>query len=233
MIFEADIFFRDVIKKTLESNPQLNITWEDFINEFKKDPLVTRELQNFKNQTIKPRNEFTALVDFAARKGGFCYKIVCTTCGHSEMRLAFSKIIRGVHPDSDDFMSKDLWDDLRVFNDFKNDFYTDRLNSNKIESQNKLAKIVAGSKISDLKRLGKFPDWLGYIGLVLFHLRGNDAATKLISRSLLRQFSEDIDEGNYLKSELYREYNNDFDLTLSDLSRLETYYIEKERLFRH
>ena len=56
-----------------------------------------------------------------------------------------------------------------------------------MENQIKLATIVADSKLNDIHEVSKFPDWLGYIGLVIRHCSSYESK-KIVSDSFLPQF---------------------------------------------
>jgi len=75
---------------------------------------------------------------------------------------------------------------------------------------------VADAKIADIKSISKFPDWLGYIGLVIRHCPNRDAS-KIISDSFLPQFITLL-EGNSKIVEYLQE--KEF-LGISDLSEIE------------
>jgi len=137
-----------------------------------------------KNNT--KRNSFVALCEYASQNN-WCWKITCTTCGHSAFRVAFSKLVRGEHPDDDSFWpngrkNHSLLKETGNYNDFG------RSGIDK-DVQLKLAKIVAEARIYDMQKAAKFPDWLGYIGLAI-HYCYDDEASKIISESLIPQFME-------------------------------------------
>ena len=141
------------------------------------------------NQVLKDkikRNPFVALCEYASQNN-WCWKITCTTCGHSAFRVAFSKLVHGEHPDDDSFWpngkeNHSLLKEIDNYNDF------DRRSIDKDVHLN-LAKIVAEAKISDLQKVAKFPDWLGYIGLVI-HYCYSDEPSKTLAESLIPQFME-------------------------------------------
>ncbi len=159
------------------------------------------------------RNPFIALCEYASQNN-WCWKITCTTCGHSAFRVAFSKLVRNEHPDDDIFWpnGKENHSVFKERNDY-NDF-----NGRSIDGdiQLKLARIVADAKISDIYKISKFPDWLGYIGLAIHYCYDNEAS-KILSESLISQFMEllrdDEEATKYLdKKQL---------LSVYDLERLE------------
>ena len=162
------------------------------------------------------RNSFVALCDYASR-GNWCWKIFCTTCGHGAFRVAFSKLIHNLHPDNKSFWpygseNHSLLKESDKFNDFWRD--------SKKENQIKLARIVAKSKLFDIKDITKFPDWLGYIGLVIHHCPNRDAR-KIISDSFLSQFINILKGNKEIVSYLQEKKSKNELLSINDLSRIE------------
>ncbi|MFA6662478.1 MAG: hypothetical protein WCS56_05550 [Bacilli bacterium] len=159
------------------------------------------------------RNPFVALCEYASRNN-WCWKIICTTCGHSAFRVAFSKIVRNEHPDDDIFWPNGK-ENYSVFKerDSYNDFNSGIID---VDIQLKLARIVADAKISDIQKIAKFPDWLGYIGLVM-HYCYNDKASKILSDSLILQFKELFQANKYMMEYL----NSKQTLSVRDLEILE------------
>jgi len=158
------------------------------------------------------KNPFVALCGYASQNN-WCWNLSCTTCGHGAFKVAFSKLIKGQHPDNDSFWpngksNSDLFNEV----DNNRDFWR----SASITNQLKLSKIVADAKIADIKSISKFPDWLGYIGLVIRHCPNRDAS-KIISDSFLPQFITLL-EGNSKIVEYLQE--KEF-LGISDLSEIE------------
>ncbi len=166
------------------------------------------------------RNSFVALCDYASREN-WCWNIVCTTCGHSAFRVAFSKIVQGQHPDDDSFwpngkIASDFFKEVDIYKDFSKD-YLIRTN---IARQIKLASIIAEAKISDIQAVAKFPDWLGYIGLVLYHCPSQDAL-KIISDSFLPQFIALVKNNKEVHDYLQEKQSKQEMLNIDDLSRIE------------
>lgn len=161
------------------------------------------------------RNPFVALCEYASQNN-WCWKITCTTCGHSAFRVAFSKLVRDEHPDDDTFWPNGKENYLAMkevdkYNDFKI-----RIKSNSVDNQLKLAKIVANARIVDVQKVARFPDWLGYIGLVIYYCH-NDKASKILSDSLILQFKELLKGNKYMVEYL----DNKQILSVRDLEVLE------------
>lgn len=164
----------------------------------------------------KQRNPFVALCEIASQNN-WCWKMYCTTCGHGAFKVSFSKIARGQHPDDNSFWpyGKDNHAPLKEMND-----YGDFFRNTSEDSQLKLVSVVAEAKLSDIQAVAKFPDWLGYIGLVMTHCSSR-SAFKILSDAFLPQFIVLLknDEGTckYLKEKQSEQEL----LNINDLSKIE------------
>ena len=175
--------------------------------------------QNNKTNNAR-RNPFVALCDYASR-GSWCWNICCTTCGHSALKVSFSKIVRRQHPDDDSFFpyGKGNNDLLKEMENYK-DFFEDA----DIEVQTKLTSIVAEAKLSNIQTVAKFPDWLGYIGLVMHHC-SNKEARKIISDAFLPQFIAMVKNDKETYKYLLEKQSKQELLDIDDLSRIENRHV--------
>ena len=175
-------------------------------------------IQNKKNQNIK-RNSFVALCDYASQNN-WCWKLYCTTCGHGAFRVTFSRIARNEHPDDASFWPYGMEmhpPPLKESNVYA-DFWTGKEASPEI--QMKLATIVAEAKLVDIQAVARFPDWLGYIGLVIGHCFCYEARNK-ISESFLPQFIEMLKDHKEICEYLQDKQSKHRLLSLEDLERIE------------
>ncbi len=144
--------------------------------------------------------------------------------------MAFSKLINGQHPDDDSFwpngkLDSDIFKEIETFRDFKE--------SASSSAQTKLAIIVAAAKLSDIRSIARFPDWLGYVGLV-FHHCSDLVAQKIISDSILPQFLVLVENDKEVYRHLQEKKAKEELLDVHDLSLIEKSMapVEKERLCR-
>jgi hypothetical protein len=155
-----------------------------------------------------------------ASENEWCYKTVCTTCGHSAFRIAFSKIVRGENPEDESFWPNGKKNsDIQEVNKYK-DFVFYR--KAKKEHQLTLSGLVAQINLKELNEIAKFPDWLGYIGLVIYHCP-DEEAQRVISESLIPQFIELIDESE-LKNRLNTKLDKKEYISLQDLEAIESFF---------
>lgn len=163
------------------------------------------------------RNPFVALCEVAS-KNRWCWKLFCTTCGHGAFRVSFSRIIRGQHPDDESFWpnGKENASPLKEWAE-----YDDFRGPASSESQIALARIVAGAALSDIQAVARFPDWLGYIGLILRHC-SEFGAQQIVSGALLPQFTGLVAKNNEAKTYFQAKQKDGRQLEISDLSLVES-----------
>lgn len=167
------------------------------------------------------RNPFLALCD-SASQNNWCWNINCTTCGHGAFRVSFSKLIAGeVHPDYVMFWpngknNNNMLQEYKKHPEYRYFHYN-------YDNQQKLVEIVAGVKIADLKVLCRFPDWLGYIGLVMAHCPSRRAQMTLSSH-FIPQFLTLFEKDNEIKGYLENKQLNNEPLTIADLNKIEKHW---------
>lgn len=162
------------------------------------------------------RNPFVALCNYASRNN-WCWKLFCTTCGHGAFKVAFSKIIHDQHPDDDSFWprGKSNSDPLQEVDGYR-DFWGEASVANQI----KFASIIAEAKLSEIQSVVKFPDWLGYIGLVIHHCPSHEAR-KIISDALTPRFVSMLKDNTSLRKYFEEKLSGGALLSINDLSRIE------------
>lgn len=165
---------------------------------------------------VEKRNKFVALCENASQNE-WCWKIFCGTCGHTDFKVAFSKLVHGLHPDDDDFWpngkeQSKLYQEKNSYRDFER--------RATIDNQRKLATIVSESKIVDIQAVTRFPDWLGYLGFVIHHCPVT-SARKILSDSLLPQFISLIAHDRELHDHLKHKQSVQQLLDLEDLNMME------------
>jgi hypothetical protein len=144
---------------------------------------------------------FLALCVLASRED-WCWSIHCGTCGHWHFRLGLVELVRGKHPADRDWVVKvanrEVFD---AFADVGNPLLT------KAE-QAELSRIVSETRIRDLARHCRFPDWLGYLGLALRYTSDWEDEARVLTSTLAPQFLEMVPEGSSAWSR-FREMEKD------------------------
>jgi hypothetical protein len=125
------------------------------------------------------RNRFEALCELASQEQ-WCWNLVCTTCGHCVFRWALKALARGHHPDSA------AWP---VHWGRDTSTRTLELSNGPLPSwgawplaeQQAIQSCVPGCRLSHIAETVSFPDWLGYIGIVLSYTETAEVANHVIS----------------------------------------------------
>jgi hypothetical protein len=114
------------------------------------------------------QNAFEQLCVLASNEN-WCWKIYCTTCGHLHFRYSFLELANGNSPADKDWLihSKETHYPLALPRYFTG-----------AQTQS----VISICREANLRRIAhacKFPDWLGYLGLVLHHFGAGDDARQL------------------------------------------------------
>lgn len=118
-----------------------------------------------------------------ASNENWCWNIYCTTCGHLHFRYSFLQLANGKSPTSVDWIiHSKITDYTRTLGSIPRNF-----------TPNQKQTVIEICKDANLARIAKeckFPDWLGYLGLVSHHLGGDSDADRQISISWASQLKK-------------------------------------------
>jgi len=149
-------------------------------------------------------NSFQQLCLLASEED-WCWKIVCTTCGHLHFRYSFAELAKGKSPGGQDWL---IFSSITSYSKTlgKVPF---RFSDNQKQS---VLKICLDADLSFIADNCRFPDWLGYLGLVIYHTFGDFADDKNLS----------VDWASQLKKivSLYSESYKIMDSIILDEQRL-------------
>ena len=124
-------------------------------------------------------NQFNALCKLASADR-WCWNLHCATCGHLHFRYAFLELESGKAIIDGDWIVR------RRKTSYVNQLGP--LPRSYSESQKgKVLTICSGADIQLIAKECKFPDWLGYLGLVLAHMQSDSDVYKLLSRKWASQ----------------------------------------------
>lgn len=159
-------------------------------------------------------NPFESLCKLASKEN-WCWNIYCTTCGHMHFRYAFREIAHGVYPDSPNWIitsGRTHYDNGWRFN--PRDYSEDQIKT--------VLQICMGSNLKAISNNCEFPDWLGYLGLVLHHFITDDTESQELSKIWAKQLMSMVPEDSISYMQMSdivlnrRQY-----LTVSDLELIE------------
>ena len=160
-------------------------------------------------------NPFEQLCTLASNEH-WCWKLNCTTCGHVHFRYSFAELAAGKCPDDKD------WQIHRHRTNYTKQFgswpkqYSD-------EQKLKILEICSEADISLIADRCKYPDWLGYLGLVLEHMNCDHNAYQTVSTQWANQL-RDLSPAN---SQIYYHFDNIVTsgharLTIKDLQQFDS-----------
>ena len=170
---------------------------------------------------MKTENQFEKICIIAS-KNNWCWKLYCTTCGCHDIRGAFYCIGLGL----------EIPNNLKRIYEIKNDYRVTQQFSNEI--LNKFLESVINANLFEINKHCKFPDWLGYIGLIL-HLFGgwdryNEIARDMgriplrdVAKSFCPQFIKMVSKDSNAFTILSDIINSNYlrELEVSDLEQIE------------
>jgi len=159
-------------------------------------------------------NQFEELCKLASDEN-WCWKLICTTCGHMHFRYAFAEIAAGKSP------TDPAWIIHGRITRYSNSLGP--LPSNYTEEQKEnISKICRNANLSSIAEACKFPDWLGYLGLVLEHIYSGTDSYKKLSESWASQLSELVSEGSDIRMKLAEIASGNGMLNIKHLEACET-----------
>ena len=165
---------------------------------------------------------FLALCKLASQER-WCWNLICGTCGHSHFRYAFKELIYGKHPDKVGWtVNKTTLITKQVFQALPTmvEGFTE-------QEQEILTRLVLETSLEDIRAVSKFPDWLGYLDLVLTYCGSQKGQ---LSNAWAQQFLSMTSLTPYAHKLMTEIQNGHRCLQLNDLEVLER-TMQKDRVF--
>lgn len=133
-------------------------------------------------------NQFEELCKLASDEN-WCWNLFCTTCGHMHFRYAFAELAAGKSPSDSSWLIHG-----------RNTRYSNSLGplprSYTEEQKEKVINICCDASLSLISETCKFPDWLGYLGLILEHMYSGSESYKKLAENWASQLSQLVSEGS-------------------------------------
>ena len=126
-----------------------------------------------------------------ASRKNWCWNIHCTTCGHQEFTKYFQYL-------------------CKTYNRYK---FT-------LEIEGVLDTFT-NTNLENLNQKCKFPDWLGYLGLVLYDFNGDRGSLEKLHQNWATQLSDLVPANSHVFNELKEVSLGARSLTLKTLERCE------------
>lgn len=131
---------------------------------------------------------FESLCTLASREH-WCWKMVCTTCGHMLFRYALRHLSLGADPGSSDWVVHRDHPVLRRGSALRELGPIPPLASWPIEEQRKLKEMLKTANLSSIAAGCSFPDWLGYLGLALHYTEEAELEDHALTHSWVPQLA--------------------------------------------
>jgi len=130
-------------------------------------------------------------------------------------RYAFIELANGKSPSGDDWLIQSLETDYSsLLGDCPRD-YTE-------EQKEAIALICTESSLTNISSSCKFPDWLGYLGLVLYFMKSESDAYKQLTKAWASQLLGMVSEYSMVTDELKDVVSGRAELSLSHLEGCES-----------
>lgn len=144
-----------------------------------------------------------------ASKEKWCWNIICTTCGHMHFRYAFLELANGKSPVNTDW---GVHQNTNLSN------YNTEIPRTFTENQkNKILELCTSSDLNIIASNCNFPDWLGYLGLIIHHFVSHDELSIKLSRNWAHQLCQFVIKDSILYNKLVDLTNDQRKLITIDL----------------
>lgn len=161
-------------------------------------------------------NAFEALCSLASRES-WCWNLACTTCGCMHFRYGLMEMSRGGHPGRKNWVTRKNANSRRI---------SERLGALpripfEREIQKQIISIASTAKLDVISANARFPDWLGYLGVVLDYCRTDEAEGQLLTRSWVPQLCDLLPAGSSVRQRLLAYPETGRVLLVGDLELIE------------
>ena len=166
-------------------------------------------------------NQFEALCKLASDEN-WCWKLFCGTCGHTHFRYAFSELTAGKSPTDENWL---IHRKITKYSDILGKLpysYTE-------QQKEKVLHICVNANISSIAATCIFPDWLGYLGLVLEHMRCSSNSYRMLSTCWASQLADLVYPESPIHSRLQDISEGGGVLNISDLEDCESNMLHKHK----
>jgi len=128
------------------------------------------------------RNAFEALCELAASEH-WCWRVSCSTCGHVYFRYGFRELASGGHPGSEAWQTRE-----RQHHELERLLGpAPPLSCWPVSEQEALISVFSSASIDRIASSVKFPEWLAYLGLALWHTQEVERRHRVLTRSWVPQ----------------------------------------------
>ena len=160
------------------------------------------------------KNSFNELCELASKKK-WCWTLYCSTCAHMNFRYAFQEIANS------DPIFDSQWQPSKDTKFPRSFSKREKL---------RILETCLEANLEEISLKCSFPDWLGYLGLVIHHSKSDLPEYKALSIKWCRQLIDLGSKNRILLNDFHSILNGQTILNIEHLGSFETYLYEK---FRH
>lgn len=158
-------------------------------------------------------NRFEALCRLASEER-WCWNLCCTTCGHMHFRYGFVELAKEKSPlDKGWLVHSRRTKYTEVLGPLPRHYTEDEKET--------VLRICSESNISSIAQNCKYPDWLGYLGLVLEHMNTDSETFKLLSSRWASCLSNFVIQDSIIHDRLIQLSRKKGLLNIRDLEKCE------------
>lgn len=140
----------------------------------------------------------------------WCWKLGCTTCGCLHFRYSFREIARGNSP------SDRAWQ----IHARRTSYASTLGDFPRLYTEDEQGQILGICKKASLRRISEecsFPDWLGYLGLILERMNSDLEEYREVSQTWCQQLADIVPAKSYAHDKLISKLEDGLLLSLADL----------------
>jgi hypothetical protein len=158
-------------------------------------------------------NAFEEVCKLASNEN-WCWKLGCTTCGCLHFRYSFQELARGKSPSDRNWLVYSRRTNYAAtLGDFPRQY-----------SDEEKRQVLVICKNASLKRISeecRFPDWLGYLGLILERMNSDLDEYREVSQTWTQQLADIVPTHSYAHDRLDAQLRAGQLLSLADLEMCE------------
>ena len=153
-------------------------------------------------------NSFELLCKLASEER-WCWNLHCSTCGHMHFKYSFMELAKGKQPYSNEWLVHQKTKLYKVLGSSTRAYTT--------EEKNNIIKICIDSSLSKIAKHSTYPDWLGYVGLVLAHTKINNHLYIELSSVWANQLKDIVEKESTISLKLQNIVASNTFLSLKNL----------------
>jgi hypothetical protein len=204
-----------VVRASVPGNIPLYLGWLNCDVASDAD-LLAAMLERRPRNLVPSRNAFEALCLLANRES-WCWRLTCTTCGCMHFRYGLAELANGKHPAAPEWTTRSATS-ARLLSERLGPMPEVPL---AMQTQQEVITVASTAKLTTISSRARFPDWLGYLGVVLSFCRDAEIESRLLTASWVPQLCAMLPAGSRQKQRIMDKSRAGEALSLSDLEAIE------------